>query len=441
MTTKFIHRCAIPAVIALALSCLLAFGGLAAAAATLQVTPNSSLVEGSSVTLSGSGFADNSTGGVVECNNASGQPTINVVGNPVPVSCTDPLDALNTTSATGTLSATFTVEAGVVGPPGTGTDSSGNDASADAANYPCPPTSTQQSAGVSCVVSFGDQAGDAASAPISLSGGTIPTTTTTTTATATTSTTQPATTSTTQPVCAGQRNQVTTNGVMLLVNPASCLVAGVAARIEGSGLTPNQQGSLTECSTAAGQGTVSYGSLSLPVSCAAPLTLSSNSDGSLGPAYITIGAGILGSGANASAYPCPPTAAQQAAGSTCTLAYATTTAVAVQVPISFAAQGQQTLYSGGDGSGNSKVSTAAVTSVSGAPSASPAATPAASSAPPVTSAHIAGPLAFTGPGPGLWAVCIGGLLLIDLGYLTVTVVGTPRQLLRRLRRSYRALYR
>jgi hypothetical protein len=50
-------------------------------------------------------------------------------------------------------------------------------------------------------------------------------------------------------------------------------------------------------------------------------------------------------------------------------------------------------------------------------------------------AHTAGSLAFTGAGPGIWTVALGGLLLIDLGYLCLTTVATPRQLMRRLRRG------
>ena len=37
-------------------------------------------------------------------------------------------------------------------------------------------------------------------------------------------------------------------------------------------------------------------------------------------------------------------------------------------------------------------------------------------------------LAFTGPGPGIWALAIGGLILIDLGYLLLTSFYRPREL-------------
>jgi len=432
MKTNHAHRYLRAATTALLFSGLglLVFSGEAVATGTLQVTPNSGLSDGSSVSVSGSGFTAGSAGGVIECNNTAGQPTIQVVGNAVPVSCTNPLLALTTTDSSGALSATFTVHTGIVGPPATGTDSGGGGAATDAASYPCPPTAAQQGAGASCVLAFGDQAGDQATTPISFSGGTTTTTTTTT---------QPPTTATTtQPVCVGQRGQVTTNGgVMLSVNPATCLGAGTSARIEGSGFGVSQKGGVTECSTAAGQGTTSFGSLALPISCATPLSLPSSGDGTLGPAYLTIGLGTVGSAPGASAYPCPPTAAQIAAGATCVIAYVSATAVVIQVPISFAAPGQQTLYSGGDGSGNSNVSTASATlassgssTSSGAASASPAL-----SATPATTAHTNGSLAYTGPGPGIWTLALAGLLLIDLGYLCLTTIGTPSQLLRRLRQK------
>ena len=434
MRTKHDHRYLRATATALLFSGLglLVFSGQAAATGTVQVTPNSGLSDGSSVAVSGSGFTASSAGGVIECNNTAGQPTIQVLGNAVPVSCTNPLLALTTTDGSGALTATFTVHTGTVGPPATGADSGGGDAATDAASYPCPPTAAQQGAGASCVLAFGDQAGDQATTPITFSGGG-----TTTTTTPATTTTQPTTTSTV-PVCAGQRNQVTTNaGVMLSVNPATCLVAGISARIEGSGLGVSQKGGVTECSTAAGQGSASFGSLVLPISCATPLNLPSNGDGSLGPAYLTIGAETIGSAPGASAYPCPPTAAQIATGATCVIAYVSATAVVVQVPISFAAPGQQTLYSGGDGSGNPNVATSSATLTSSGASTSPgtASTSPSLAAAPATTAHTNGSLAYTGPGPGIWTLALAGLMLIDLGYLCVTTIDKPSQLLRRLRQK------
>jgi len=167
------------------------------AAPSLTVTPDSGLTNGQSVTVSGSGFHASSPGGILECNAAPGEPTVAVAGSQVPVGCTNPLSKLVTTTSTGTLAATsFTVRTGTIGPPASGTDSAGNSATADAANYPCPPTPAQQANGVTCVIAFGDLAGDQATAQILFEGETTGTSTTTTTG-ASTTTTSPTTTTTT----------------------------------------------------------------------------------------------------------------------------------------------------------------------------------------------------------------------------------------------------
>ena len=176
---------------------------------TLSVGPSTSVSSGESVTLTGSGFQDDSPGNVLECNNTPSQPTVNLgapVSNAVPVGCTAPTFNLVTTSSTGTLSTTYAVAAGTVGPPcGASTDiittcpqtdSAGQDPAADAALYPCPPTPAQQAAGITCTLTFGDAAGDSATTPILFNNeGVTPTTVPSTT------TPDPATQSTTtQPV-------------------------------------------------------------------------------------------------------------------------------------------------------------------------------------------------------------------------------------------------
>jgi hypothetical protein len=40
----------------------------------------------------------------------------------------------------------------------------------------------------------------------------------------------------------------------------------------------------------------------------------------------------------------------------------------------------------------------------------------------------AGPLAFTGSGPGVWLTAIGGLVLLNLGFLLLTVYYRPRRI-------------
>ena len=77
--------------------------GTADAAPALTVTPNTGLTNGQTVAVSGTGFAANSAGGVIQCSTAAGQPTIAVLGNNVPVSCSNPLSGLATSNASGVL--------------------------------------------------------------------------------------------------------------------------------------------------------------------------------------------------------------------------------------------------------------------------------------------------------------------------------------------------
>jgi hypothetical protein len=134
---------------------------------TVVATPGTCLQSGDLIHVTGSGLAPNSTASLTECNADTDQPTVVWLGTAVPVSCS-PIVILTTTSG-GTLStsATFTVLTGTVGPPATGTDSSGGSATADAADYPCPPTPAQEADGVDCVLHFGDLAGDQAEVPLS----------------------------------------------------------------------------------------------------------------------------------------------------------------------------------------------------------------------------------------------------------------------------------
>jgi hypothetical protein len=169
---------------------------------TVSVTPAAGLTSGESVAVSGSGFTPGSPGVISECNSAPGQPTVTLgspVNTSVQVGCTAPTLNLVTTSAGGTLSSTFTVVEGTVGPPCgastdiittcPGADSAGLDPATDAANYPCPPTAAQQTAGVTCTIGYGTAVGNRASAPIVFSGETPPPPPTPATSTTTTTTT------------------------------------------------------------------------------------------------------------------------------------------------------------------------------------------------------------------------------------------------------------
>lgn len=159
----------------------------AAGSPTLTVNPDSGLSNGSVVDVSGSGFAKSSIGNVLECNSDPGQPTVmdgSPINSSIPVSCTAPsYSMLVSTNSQGAISTTYTIVQGTTGPPcGTSsaavqcpaTDSAGNSPSADAADYPCPPTAAQQTAGDTCQLTYGDQSGDSASAAIYFVGQTPP---------------------------------------------------------------------------------------------------------------------------------------------------------------------------------------------------------------------------------------------------------------------------
>ncbi len=161
--------------------------------ATMTVIPGTCLSGGTVVTLTGSGFEPNSVGIVEQCNTDPSQPTVtmSVVGEAetLPISCSGfALSRAVTTTSTGNLPVspkptTFTVAAGTVGPPcGPGdlvatcpADSAGGNTVTDAANYPCPPTPAEVSAGVTCTIAFGDQAGTTVTVPISYQGEATPT--------------------------------------------------------------------------------------------------------------------------------------------------------------------------------------------------------------------------------------------------------------------------
>jgi hypothetical protein len=183
-----------PAVMALVLGGAVLLPGVVAVSAasaagspSMTVNPDSGLSNGSVVDVSGSGFSDSSIGNILECNSDPNQPTVadgSPINSSIPVSCTAPsYSMLVSTSSQGAISSSYTIVQGTTGPPcGTAsaavqcpaTDSAGNSPSADAADYPCPPTTAQQAAGDTCQLTYGDESGDSASASIYFVGQTPP---------------------------------------------------------------------------------------------------------------------------------------------------------------------------------------------------------------------------------------------------------------------------
>ncbi len=418
----------------------------AGASGTLQVSPSTNLTNGQTVTVSGSGLTASSTGAVIQCNNDPAQPTITVLGNEVPVSCTNPLSHIKSTDASGNLASfSLTVVTGVVGPPGTGTDSGSGDATTDAANYPCPPTAAQITAGDSCVIAFGDQGGDKATQAISFSGGSGNTgttgdtgntggTTTTTSASTTTTTTTSSTSSTTTTTTPCSAKSTTSNGSpSLTANPGTCLNGGTKVTVTGSGFDSKSAGAVLECNNDSAQPTVDLPapiSQTVPVSCSgisAAGLVTTGADGSLSAAFTIISpttgppcggsnlvacpatdSGGKAPAADAANYPCPPTAAQLKAGDSCVLAFGDAGGKQAKVSVSFVPS--PTPSSGSQATGTQTSASAPTNGSAAAVATSPSS------------------LAFTGPGPGLWVLAIGGIVLIDLGFLVLTIYYRPRQL-------------
>ncbi len=140
---------------------VIAISGVPASAApSISVSPTVNLGDAQTVTVTVTGFTDG-PGGITQCSTAAGQPTIQVAGKDVPVSCSDPLKSLQTVAGGGFTGKPFVVHAGTIGPPAQGTDSAGKPAADDAALYPCPPTPQQAQAGAQCVIAFGTAAENA----------------------------------------------------------------------------------------------------------------------------------------------------------------------------------------------------------------------------------------------------------------------------------------
>ncbi len=149
----------------------------------LTVSPDSGVTPGQNVTVTGSGYAANSLGSVLQC---SGDPTVPMVTLPAPVGQTINVSCqalnilkLTSTNGSGGFTTTWKILSGTVGPPCgpppaaatcPATDSAGIAPATDAANYPCPPTPAQQAAGVTCYIEYGDATLESAKASFTFAG-------------------------------------------------------------------------------------------------------------------------------------------------------------------------------------------------------------------------------------------------------------------------------
>jgi hypothetical protein len=289
----------------LLLSALVFVGAPLASAATptIEVSPTTGLLDGQLLTVTGSGYAPNTVGGPVECNNAPGQPTVQIDGFAIGVSCDVPafgasypfnIPQADEFSATGSLSASFVVHTGVVGPPALGTDSAGHSAAADAALYPCPPTPAQQADGDTCRLTVGDSDGNSTSVPLAFAA----------------------------PVTATPS---------LTAVPSTNLSSGEMVAVTGAGFTPDSPWLAIECNVTPGEPSGDGSTPNLPIGCQQSATQSpvpvlleadtsasavTDDTGAL-QTSLAVAEGNLGGSSQSAAYPCPPTAANLAAGGSC----------------------------------------------------------------------------------------------------------------------------
>ena len=447
------------------------------------------------MTVSGSGFTPSAPGGITECNSDAAQPTVNFLGNAIPVSCTPPTSALKSTDASGNLAASsFTVKEGTTGPPTTGTDSSGGSATTDAASYPCPPTATQIAAGDSCSISFGNSAASSSSVVISFASSGSGTTTTTTASTTTTSTTAGTTTTTTpasttttsvpqQPAdtpsyslsctaatvpvdlpAAITEGQYTTNPVSagsvdnLAPNPKA--VPNSLFGLYDAGSNPNGVNLLNGPDTGLGlvvqfpaaleplttpganvtfSGTVplsvtgGVGTPSLNVSGSFTVPASYPTNAAVAIAATQSGTITAGQGTSMTI-----TQPQFTSGSPLTLTISIGT---TNVPLPCTSSAVETLdtatITNGNGTPTPPNPPSPGTSTGGS---SPGGTTTSAATTAAKSPTSTSTLAFTGPGPGVWVLAIGGVILINLGFLIMTMYYKPSEMLvlagRRVRRAF-----
>jgi hypothetical protein len=286
--------------------------GVATASAsvpTITVEPAAGLLSGQQVTVTGTGFAAPSPvpGAIVECNSTPGQPTVGFDQASLPVGCSLGLGAFGGFGSfpafpqpDGTFSATFVIATGIIGPPELGIDSAGHNPAADAVDYPCPPTSAQQAAGAVCTIGLQELSGNVVSTTIAF-----------------------ATPITTSPTASA--------------SSTSGLSSGQHVTVAGTGFTPRSPFVAVECNVTPGE--PANPSSSLPVGCTnpdeavpQPLVPPPGRGGYPSPpslpltgptgaldAVVTVREGNIGGSPQSANYPCPPSAANVAAGGACKL--------------------------------------------------------------------------------------------------------------------------
>jgi len=397
---------------------LVALGGAllataaSASASTATITfspgPTTGYTSGQLITANGSGFTPKAQIYLFECSLAPDQPTITVLGQSLPVSCTPPIGAGKATS-TGTFKQPLpmAVITGVTGPPATGNDSAGNSAATDAINYPCPQYANQTGG---CVFRAFDSKGVMATdVPIAFDSSVAIPTTTTTVAT-----------------CAPAPATQSSGGSSITLSQATCLSAGTIVSVSGSGFTAGATAAITECSSATGQPNVSLAGDEIPVSCSNPIlhviTVSPSGSftssftimsGTVGPPVAGVDSAGNQASVDAAKYQCP---SDVATGAGCAISFGDSPTQSVSVPITFLPNNPGQSPPPAAGTKGGVGSTAPHSSMASATKTSTQA------------------LAFTGAGSGLRWMAAGGVMLLLLGGVMLAVADQSRRISRRLLR-------
>lgn len=227
---------------------------------------------------------------------------------------------------------------------------------------------------------------------------------------------------------------------VLSVTPNIEVHNGTVVNVSGFYFHQSATGSFLECNATKTEPTVALDGLQVPVSCTSPTGASATTTttgeieppqgflirtGQTGPPTSAATDSSGGSAhTDAASYPCPPTAAQLAAGASCEVAFVDPEGDDAGVDISFATSTVTTTTT------TTTTAPATPSTRSTTPTTAPPATTttlAQTASVSVAATATATPLAFTGPGPGVWGTAIGGLLLLDLGFLVLTAYYRPRQ--------------
>ena len=142
----------------------------------------------------------------------------------------------------------------------------------------------------------------------------------------------------------------------ITVNPSTGLVKGQKVTVSASGLKANSDGAIVECNSAAQPEVQIIPGDSSPVSCSNPFTyvLETSKTGTIPATAFTVVTGTVGppisgtdtnhvsAATDASLYPCPPTAAQIAAGDFCQISYGDQAGDEVSQNVTFAGESTTT---------------------------------------------------------------------------------------------------